>query len=140
MFLIRDLVAARTWLALIQHTAGVIVGLAAFFAVVVLTVFGVGLLPLMLLGFPVFGIMLRLAGWLARVERARFAFLTADRTPAGPADPRAGYRFWLIPRWKAYAQRATWGEVGYALTRLPVSLVCYALAMLAWSLGLVLVT
>jgi signal transduction histidine kinase len=140
MFLIRDLVAARTWLALIHHIAGVIVGLAASFAVVILLFFSVGLLPLMLLGFPVFGLTLRLVDWLARFERARFAFLTGQRIPAWPAGTRAGYRFWLVPRWKAYAQRGTWSEIGYALLRLPVSLACFALAMLAWSVGLVLVT
>src|SRR5438105_2542257 len=140
MFLIRDLVAGRTWLALIHHTAGVIVGLAAFFVVVTLTTLGVGLLPLMLCGFPVLGLMFRLLGWLARFERARFELLVGQRIPPWPALSRAGYRFWLVPRWKAYAQRATWGEVGYALVRLPVSLGCWALAIFAWSAGLVLLT
>jgi signal transduction histidine kinase len=140
MFLIRDLVAGRTWLALIHHTAGVIVGLAAFFGAVTLLTLGVGLLPLMLCGFPVIGLMLRLLGWLAQFERARFEFLVGQRIPAWPARSRAGYRFWLVPRWKAYAQRATWGEVGYALARLPVSLACWALAIVTWSVGLVLLT
>jgi hypothetical protein len=140
MFLIRDLVAGRTWLALIHHTAGVIVGLAAFFGAATLLTLGVGLLPLMLCGFPVIGLMLRLLGWLAQFERARFEFLVGQRIPAWPARSRAGYRFWLVPRWKAYAQRATWGEVGYALARLPVSLVCWALAIVTWSVGLVLLT
>ena len=31
MFLLRDLVAARTWLAMIQHLAGLIVGFVAIF-------------------------------------------------------------------------------------------------------------
>jgi signal transduction histidine kinase len=140
MFLIRDLVAARTWLALIHHIAGVIVGLAAFFAVATLATLGVGLLPLMLCGFPVLGILFRLLDWLARFERARFDFLVGQRIPAWPAVSRAGYRFWLVPRWRTYVQRATWGEVGYAVSRLPVSLVCYVLSLFAWTGGLVLLT
>jgi signal transduction histidine kinase len=140
MHLIRDLVAGRTWLALIHHIAGVIVGLAAFFAVVILLALSVGLLPLMLAGFPVFGFLLRLTDGLAWFERARFALLTGNRIAAWPAAARAGYRFWLVPRWKAYTQEATWAQVGYALIRLPVSLVFVALTVLAWSLGLVLLT
>jgi signal transduction histidine kinase len=140
MYLIRDLVSARTWLAFIHHIVGVITGLVAFVVVVTLVTLSVGLLPLMLAGFPVFGLMLRLLDWLAWFERARFGFLLGARIAALPAAARAGYRFWLVPRWRAYAQRATWGEVGYALARLPVSLVFYAVVIAAWSLGLVLLT
>jgi signal transduction histidine kinase len=140
MFLIRDLVAARTWLAFIHHIAGVVIGLAAFFATAVLLFFGVGLMPLMLVGFPVLGIMLRLLEWFARFERARFGFLLGTRIVAWPAESRAGYRYWIVPRWRAYRERASLGEVGYALLRLPVSLVTYALTVLVWSLGLVLLT
>jgi signal transduction histidine kinase len=140
MYLIRDLVSARTWLAFIHHIVGVIIGLVAFFTVVTLVTLSVGLLPLMLVGFPVFGLLLRLLDWLARFERARFGFLLGTRIAAWPAVTRAGYRFWLVPRWQAYAQRATWGEVGYALARFPVSLVFYLLTSLAWALGLVLLT
>ncbi len=140
MYLIRDLVAARTWLAFIHHIAGVIIGLVAFIAVVTLVTLSVGLLPLMLAGFPVFGLTLRLLDWLAQFERARFGLLLGARNAAWPAGARAGYRFWLVPRWRAYAHRATWCEVGYGLARLPVSLVCYLLTSLAWALGLMLLT
>jgi signal transduction histidine kinase len=140
MYLIRDLVSARTWLAFIHHIVGVIIGLAAFFTVITLMTLSVGLLPLMLAGFPVFGLLLRLLGWLARFERARFGFLLGTRIAGWPAVTRAGYRFWLVPRWQAYAQRATWGEVGYALARFPVSLVFYLLTSFTWALGLMLLT
>jgi signal transduction histidine kinase len=140
MFLIRGLVAARTWLAFIHHITGVVIGLAAFIVTVALLFFGVGLMPLMLVGFPVLGIMLRLLDWFARFERARFGFLLGTRIVEWPAQSRAGYRYWVVPRWRAYTERATWGEVGYALLRFPVSLAAYCLAVLVWSLGLVLLT
>jgi signal transduction histidine kinase len=140
MYLIRDLVSARTWLAFIHHIAGVITGLAAFATVFMLVSLSAVLLPLMLAGFPVFGLMLRLMNWLAWFERARFGFLLGARIPAWPAAARAGYRFWLVPRWRAYAERATWGEVGYGLARFPVSLAFYLLSTFAWTLGLLLLT
>jgi signal transduction histidine kinase len=140
MYLIRDLVSARTWLAFIHHLIGVIIGLAAFIVVITLVTFSAGLLPLMLAGFPVFGLMLRLLDWLARFERARFGFLLGARIAAWPAATRAGYRFWLVPRWRAYAQRATWGEIGYGLARFPVSLAFYLITSFAWALGLLLLT
>ena len=38
MFLVRDLVSARTWLAMTQHLAGLFIGLAVIF----LVTFGLG--------------------------------------------------------------------------------------------------
>jgi hypothetical protein len=138
MFLIRGLVAARTWLAFIHHIAGLAIGIAAFFATFALLCFGVCLIPLMLAGFPVLGVMLRLLDWFARFERARFGFLLGTRIVAWPAESRAGYRYWIVPRWRAYAERATCGQVGYGLLRFPVSLAFYALTVVTWSLGVVL--
>ena len=63
----------------------------------------------------------------ARSERARFGFFLGTRIASWPAAERAGYRWGLVPRWRAFAQRATWGELGYALARLPVSVVTFAL-------------
>ncbi len=37
-------------------------------------------------------------------------------------------------------ERATWGEIGYALLRLPVSAVAVTLSVSAWAAGLVLLT
>ena len=140
MYLIRDLVSARTWLAFIHHIVGVIIGLAAFFTVVTLMTLSVGAAAADAGRLPGLRAVAAAPG-LARPVRAG-----AIRVPAGhphrawPAATRAGYRFWLVPRWQAYAQRATWGEVGYALARFPVSLVFYLLTSFAWALGLVLLT
>jgi signal transduction histidine kinase len=140
VFAVRDLVSPRTWLAYIHHMAGLFIGLATFTLTVVLLAFGVALLPLMLLGVPVLGLAARGAGWVARFERARFAFFLGVRIASWPAAARGGYRWGLVPRRRVYTERATWGEVGYALVRLPASMVTAALTVFAWSLSLVMLT
>jgi signal transduction histidine kinase len=45
-----------------------------------------------------------------------------------------------VPRWRTLTQRATWGEIGYSLLRLPVSAVALTLSVSAWSAALVLLT
>jgi signal transduction histidine kinase len=137
MFLIRDLVSARTWLALIHHLVGLFIGIAA------IAVFTTGLslgfsLLVLLVGLPLLGLTLRLAEAFAHAERARFAFLLGVRIPAWQAPGRAGYRWGIVPRWRLLAQRATWSEIGYALLRLPVSAVTATLSIGVWAVGLVL--
>jgi len=140
MSLIRDPVSPRTWLAFTHHVAGLVLGLAAFVSVVTLTSVGLSTLVLALVGLPVLGIMLRLADLLASVERARFAILLGEPIAPWPADPRRGYRWLLIPRRVTLFGRATWGEIGYALLRLPVSLVTALVSLAVWASGLVMVT
>jgi signal transduction histidine kinase len=134
------LVSPRTWLAYIHHMTGLVIGLASTVATIVLIAVGVCLLPLMLIGVPILGFAMRCAGWFAWFERARFGFFLGTRIGSWPASARAGYRWVLVPRRRMYAERATWGELGYALARLPVSVVTVALSMLAWSLSLVMIT
>jgi signal transduction histidine kinase len=135
MFLLRDLVSARTWLALIHHLAGLFLGCAAIFVVTFGLGFGAGMLVL-LVGVPVLGLTLRLGDWFARAERARFALLLGVPIPTWPAGARAGYRWGLVPRWRMFTERATWGEIGYALLRLPVSAVTVTVSIGVWAVGL----
>jgi signal transduction histidine kinase len=102
--------------------------------------FGFGSIPLLLVGIPLLGLTLHGSRWLARMERARFALLLGARIPAWPATARAGFRWGLLPRLKMFRERATWGEVGYALARLPVSLVAAVASIVVWALGVVLLT
>ena len=60
--------------------------------------------------------------------------------PAWPAGSRAGYRWGIVPHWRMLTERATWGEIGYALLRMPVSAVAMTLSLTAWSAALVLLT
>jgi signal transduction histidine kinase len=142
MFLLRDLVSARTWLAMTQHLAGLFTGFVAIFIFTFGLSLGFSLLFVALVGLPLLGVTVWLAHWFGRAERARFAFLTGRQIPAWPAPGsagRAGFRWGIIPRWRMWTQSATWAELGYALLRLPVSAVMAAISVLAWALGLVLV-
>jgi len=136
MFLIRGLVSARTWLAFIHHVVGFALGIASF--VIVVTGFAVGLAttPLALVGLPVIGLAVRFSSALACAERARFALLGSE-LPRWPADPRRGYWWKIVPTMSMMQSRATWGEVGYALLRLPASLAAFTLTVVVWSVGVV---
>jgi signal transduction histidine kinase len=140
MFLIRDLVSPRTWLAFTHHVAGFAIGIAVFVVVTTGIAVGTALLPIGLAGLPILGLTLRFADGLSVAERARFEVLLGRRIPAGPADPRRGYRWLLIPRRVTLTGRVTWGEIGYALLRLPVSVAAVVLTLGVWSLGLVAFT
>jgi signal transduction histidine kinase len=141
MFLLRDLVSPRTWLAMAQHLAGLLIGFVAIFIVTFGLGFGAGGLFFALVGLPLLGVTLRLAGWFAGAERARFAFFTGARIPAWPAPGspgRAGFRWGIIPRWQTWKESATWSELGYALLRLPVSAAAAGISILVWSVGLIM--
>jgi signal transduction histidine kinase len=142
MFLLRDLVSARTWLAMTQHLAGLFIGLAVFTVFTTALSLGASLLVLALVGLPLLGVTVWLAHWFARAERARFALLAGVRIPAWPSPgspDRAGLRWGIIPRWRMWTEGATWAEIGYALLRLPVSAVALTISIGAWAVGLVLV-
>jgi len=140
VFVFRDLLSPRTWLAFSHHLAGLVIGLVICTSAVIFVALGVGLLPLMLIGVPIIGLVLRGAGWFAAAERARFGLFLGTRIPGWQPGARGGYRWGLIPSWRVYKERATWGEVGYMLARLPVSILTAAVTLVVWSLSLVLLT
>jgi signal transduction histidine kinase len=140
MFLLRDLVSPRTWLAFTHNLAGFVIGVAAFVVVITGITVGAALVPIGLVGLPILGLTLRFADGLVAVERTRFAVLLGSRIPAWPADPRRGYRWLLIPRRITLTGRATWGELGYALLRLPIGIVTMVATTGVWAVGLVAFT
>jgi signal transduction histidine kinase len=140
MFLVRDLVSPRTWLAMTSHLAGLFTGLLVMVVVVTGLSLGFSLLVLALAGLPLLGLTLRLADWFAVAERARIGLMLGARIPAWPGGSRAGYRWYVVPQWRTLTHRATWGEIGYSLLRLPVSAVALTLSVSAWSAALVLLT
>src|SRR3974377_1833478 len=71
MFLLRDLVSARTWLAMTQPLAGLFVGFVGIFIFTFGLSFGFSLLFVALVGLPLLGVTVWLAHWFARAERAR---------------------------------------------------------------------
>jgi signal transduction histidine kinase len=142
MFLLRDLVSARTWLAMTSHLAGLFTGIAG------LVIASIGLTFLcaalggasLLFAIPALGIVLRTIGWFVRAERARFAFLLGVAIPPWPEQGRAGYRWGIIPRWRMLTERATWAEFGYGWLRLPISSVTLTVSIGVWAAGLVALT
>src|SRR5689334_14198526 len=140
MFLVRDLVSPRTWLAMTSHLAGLILGLAYFMVIVTGLTLGYSLLVLALVGLPLLGLTLRLASWFAVAERARVSLMLGVRVPAWPADSRGGYRWGIVPRRRTLTERATWCELGYGLLRMPVSVVAVTLSVAMWSAAVVLLT
>jgi signal transduction histidine kinase len=138
VFLVRDLVSPRAWLATIHHLAGLLIGLPACFVIAFGVAFGFGLVPLALVGLPLLGLTLRFADALARGERARFRLLLGAQIPAWPAGAQAGYRWLIIPRLRLLTDRRTWGAVGYALLRPIVSTFAFFLVLGAWSYWLAL--
>ena len=140
MFLVRDLVSPRTWLAMISHLAGLFLGIAVMLVVVTRPRLGFSLLVLALTGLPILGLTLRAATLYATAERARLGLMLGVRIPAWPAEARAGYRWGIVPRWRMLTERATWGELGYGLLRLPFSAVAVTLCVSAWAAGLVMLT
>jgi len=140
MFLVRDLVSPRTWLAMTSHLTGLFLGLAVIVVLVTGLSLGFSLLVLALVGLPILGLTLRAATLYAAAERARLDLMLGVRIPAWPAEARAGYRWVIIPRWRTLTERATWGEVGYGLLRLPFSAVAVTISCAAWAAGLVLLT
>jgi len=138
MFLVRDLVSPRTWLAMTSHLVGLLMGLLVMVVIVTGLSLGFSLLVLALVGLPLLGVTLRLAGWFAVAERARIGLMLGVRIPDWPAGNRVGYRWYVVPRWRVFTERATWGEIGYALLRLPVSAVAATLSVSVWSAGVVM--
>ena len=140
MFLLRDLVSPRTWLAMTSHLAGLFTGLVIMVVYTTGLSVGASLLVVALIGLPVLGVTMRLIEWFAAAERARLALMLGVRIPAWSADGRAGYRWGIVPRWRMFTERATWSEIGYGLLRLPVSAVALTLSVSVWAVGLVLLT
>ncbi len=140
MFLLRDLVSPRTWLAMISHLAGLFMGLAVMVVLITGLSLGFSLLVLALTGLPILGLTLRAATLYAAAERARLDLMLGVPISAWPAEARAGYRWGIIPRWRMLTERATWGEIGYGLLRLPFSAVAVTLCFAAWAAGLVMLT
>ena len=138
MFLLRDLVSPRTWLAMIHHLAGLFTGLAAVVVITTGLSLGFSLVVVALVGLPVLGVTLRMADGLAFVERARPGSAPRAGIRTWPAGSRAGYRWGVIPRWRMLTERATWGDIGYGLLRLPVSAVTATVSIGVWAVALVM--
>jgi signal transduction histidine kinase len=134
---LRAVVSARTWLAVIHLFAGLPIGIAACVAAVTGLAVALGSTPAALVGIPLLAIVLWLCRQFARAERARFALLLGRDIPA-PAPPEGGTLWRRM--WRILRSGPAWRGLAYAVARLPLSLVELVLVAAVWSLGLALLT
>jgi signal transduction histidine kinase len=129
---LRAVVSAGTWLAVIHLFAGVFIGLVALVVLVTGIASGIATLPVFFLGVAVLAGTFALCGLFARAERARFALLLGVDIPAArPAREPVWWRRVLRPLRSA----AEWRYLSYALIRFPLSVVQVAVLSVVWSLG-----
>ena len=130
------IVSPTTWLSLIHLLAGLIIGVVVFFALGAAIATGVSMLAFFGLGIVVLGLVLWLAGLVARAERARFAFLL-DECIVAPQPPEVTQRG-LRGLWRSAMRVHVWKNFAYAMLRLPMSALEVGPLVFIWSLGLAL--
>ena len=128
-------VSAQTWLAAIHLMAGLVTGALAFAVVGSLILLGVGTLWLFLIGLPVLAVAEWLCLLFGRAERARFASTLGVHIPGTPLNVSPGTGRWLR-MWRLLATRTARRHAGYALIRLPLSLIETIIVLAIWSFAL----
>jgi signal transduction histidine kinase len=129
---LRAVVSAGTWLAVIHMYAGLFVGIAALVLLIVGIAVGVATVPVFLLGIFVLAGTFALAGLFARAERARLAFFLGTDIPAArPPQEPVWWRRMIAPMRSA----SGWRYLCYVLVRCPLSIVQVVMLSVVWSLG-----
>ena len=136
MQLVREQRPPRTWLAVLHHLVGLVIGAVSFPIVVAGVTAGAALLPIGGFGLPILGLTLRYADGVAAIERARFKGMAGAEVPSWPADPHRRYRWLVIPGRAALTGRATWGKICYPLPRLLASALLFPFVVAFWAVGL----
>lgn len=135
---LRPIVSARTWLAVIHLLAGFFLGTISFTLLVTGVAVGIALLPIFLSGVPVLIAVRWLCGQFCRGERARFAVLLDVRISGPP--PRADGGTWRRRAWRAVTSPSAYREFGYALLRFPLSVLQFVVLIVGWALSAALLT
>ncbi len=135
---IRPIVSARTWLAVIHLLTGFFLGTLSFTLLITGAAVGVALLPLFLAGVPVLIAVRWLCVQFSRGERARFNVLLGVRISGPP--PRLKGGTWWRRAWRAVSSAAAYREFGYALLRFPLSILQVTVLIVGWSLPAALLT
>jgi signal transduction histidine kinase len=132
----RDERPSRTWLAVLHHLTGLLIGTLSFPLVLAGVTVGAVLAPIGGSGLPILGLTLRYTDGLAAIERSRFAGMAGATVPAWPVDSRRRYRWLVIPGLAAFTGRATWGKICYPLPRLLASALLFPIVVAFWAVGL----
>ena len=131
-------ISAQTWLAVIHLLTGLFLGSLVFVLVVTFAAAGVGLVVVFLSGILVLAATLWLCAQFGRAERARFALMLGRLIPA-PVPPAATLTGWRR-LWRITWSSPTWRQFGYALLRLPLSVVQVCVLLVVWAAALALIT
>ena len=131
-------ISAQTWLAVIHLLTGLFLGSLVFVLVVTFAAAGVGLVVVFLSGILVLAATLWLCAQFGRAERARFALMLGRLIPA-PVAPAATLTGWRR-LWRITWSSPTWRQFGYALLRLPLSVVQVCVLLVVWAAALALIT
>jgi hypothetical protein len=135
---LRPIVSARTWLAVIHLLAGFFLGIISFTLLVTGVAAGIALLPIFLSGVPVLIAVRWLCGQFCRGERARFAVLLDVQISGPPPRPDGGS--WRRRAWRAVTSPSAYREFGYALLRFPLSVLQVVVLIVGWALPAALLT
>ena len=130
-------ISAQTWLAVIHLLTGLFLGSLVFVLVVTFAAAGVGLVVVFLSGILVLAATLWLCAQFGRAERARFALMLGRLIPA-PVPPAATLTGWRR-LWRITWSSPTWRQFGYALLRLPLSVVQVCVLLVVWAAALALI-
>jgi signal transduction histidine kinase len=133
--ILRPVVSASTWLAVVHMVTGWIIGLPVFMLVVIALPVGLALVPIALSGVPIVWAVLVLCGLIARAERGRFALMLGERIPDSALYRPPATGVWQRVRRRLTAPE-TFKQIGYALVRFPLSTVQVCLVIGVWAAGL----
>ena len=127
---------SRTWLAVLHHLIGLLIGAVSFPLVLAGVTVGAVLAPIGGSGLPILGLTLRYTDGLAAIERSRFAGMAGARCRPGRPTPAAATAGLVIPGLAAFTGRATWGKICYPLPRLLASVLLFPIVVAFWAVGL----
>jgi signal transduction histidine kinase len=137
--MLSDIVSPDTWLAVIHLISGFPIGLVSFITAVTVCSAAIGSVPAALIGIPLLAVGLWLCQQFARAERARFRLLLGRDIPVPPKPAPASAPLWRRML-RILGSGPAWRGFAYAVLRLPLGLVEFALVTVVWSAGLALLT
>ena len=115
--------------------AGLFTGVVTFTVTVTVLALSLGLLPVFLLGIPVFVATVFVVHGLAAMDRARAATLFGRRPRRPPGPPRARRRLGPAHLRSRSQSPEVWKEAAYAVLLLPVAVVSGTLVLSFWSVA-----
>ena len=128
---LRPIVSARTWLAVIHLLAGFFLGIISFTLLVTGVAVGIALLPIFLSGVPWSTAVRGLRPVLPRrAGQVRCPARCPDIWPAAAV----GGRHWRRRAWRAVTSPSAYREFGYALLRFPLSVLQFVVLIVGWAL------